>query len=45
MEIRLPAAGEHRPTRRQLGFMRTKGIASGDPKDDFADDINTIFGC
>ena len=33
------------PRLRQLGFMRTKGIASGDPKGDFADDINTMFGC
>ncbi|AII45953.1 hypothetical protein KR49_05725 [Synechococcus sp. KORDI-49] len=31
--------------RRQLGFMRTKGIASADLKGDFADDINTMFGC
>ena len=27
------------PRRRQLGFMRTTGIASGDLKGDFADDI------
>ena len=33
------------PRRRQLGFMRTKGIATADLKGDFADDINTMFGC
>ena len=33
------------PGRRQLGFMRTKGIASADLKGDFAVDINTMFGC
>ena len=33
------------PRRRQLGFMRTKGIATADLRGDFADDINTMFGC
>lgn len=32
------------PRRRQLGFMRTKGIATADLKGDFADDINAMFG-
>ena len=31
------------PRRRRLRFMRTTGIASGDLKGDFADDINTMF--
>ena len=33
------------PRRLQLGFMRTKGIATAALKGDFADDINTMFGC
>ena len=32
------------PRRRQLGFMRTKGIATADLKGDFGDDINAMFG-
>ena len=32
------------PRRRQLGFMRMKGIATADLKGDFADDINAMFG-
>ena len=32
------------PRRRQLGFMRMKGIATADLKGNFADDINAMFG-
>ena len=32
------------PRRRQLGFMRMKGIATAHLKGDFADDINAMFG-
>lgn len=32
-------------TPRQLGFMRSQGIATAELKDDFADDINAIFSC
>ena len=31
------------PRKRQLGFMRSQGIATADLKDDFADDINAMF--
>ena len=31
------------PRRRQLGFMRSQGIATADVKGDFADDINAMF--
>ena len=32
-------------TTRQLGFMRSQGIATADLKGDFADDINAMFSC
>ena len=32
-------------TTRQLGFMRSHGIATADLKGDFADDINAMFNC
>ena len=32
-------------TTRQLGFMRSQGIATADLKGDFADDINAMFNC
>ena len=32
-------------TTRQLGFMRSHGIATADLKGDFADDINARFNC
>jgi hypothetical protein len=32
-------------TTRQLGFMRSQGIATADLKGDFADDINDMFSC
>ena len=32
------------PRRRQLGLMRTKGIATADLKGNFADDIDAMFG-
>jgi len=32
-------------TTRQLGFMRSHGIATTDLKGDFADDINAMFNC
>ena len=32
-------------TPRQLGFVRSQGIASADPKRGFADDINSMFSC
>ena len=31
------------PRKRQLGFMRSQGIATADVKGDFADDINVMF--
>jgi prevent-host-death family protein len=31
------------PRKRQLGFMRSQGIATADVKGDFVDDINTMF--
>ena len=31
------------PRKRQLGFMRSQGIASADLKVDFVDDINAMF--
>ena len=31
------------PRRRQLGFMRSQGIATADVKGDFADDIKAMF--
>ena len=31
------------PRRRQLGFMRSQGIATADVKGDFVDDINVMF--
>ena len=31
------------PRKRQLGFMRSQGIASADLKGDFVDDINAMF--
>ena len=30
-------------TPRQLGFMRSQGVATADLKGDFADDINAVF--
>ena len=32
------------PRKRQLGFMRSQGIATADVKGDFVDDINAMFG-
>ena len=31
------------PRKRQLGFMRSRGIATADVKGDFVDDINVMF--
>ena len=31
------------PRKRQLGFMRSQGIATADVKGDFVDDINVMF--
>ena len=31
------------PRKRQLGFMRSRGIATADLKGDFVDDINAMF--
>jgi prevent-host-death family protein len=31
------------PRRRQLGFMRSQGVATADVKGDFVDDINAMF--
>ena len=31
------------PRKRQLGFMRSQGIATADVKGDFVDDINAMF--
>ena len=31
------------PRKRQLGFMRSQGIATADLKGDFVDDINAMF--
>ena len=31
------------PRKRQLGFMRSQGIATADVKTDFVDDINAMF--
>ena len=31
------------PRKRQLGFMRSQGIATTDVKGDFVDDINVMF--
>ena len=31
------------PRKRQLGFMRSQGIATADVKGDFVDDINDMF--
>ena len=33
------------PRKRQLGFMRSQGIATADVKGDFVDDINVMFSC
>ena len=31
------------PRKRQLGFMRSQGVATADVKGDFVDDINAMF--
>ena len=34
---------DNTPRKRQLGFMRSQGIATADLKGDFVDDINSMF--